>query len=182
MNKHRAKCDVLKKIRKGIADKLGIDLHQRECTFEGECKGTCPKCKQEEDILNREIAKRAGVLALGATASFMLTACAPVGNGNGTPEDPDGAITPEIMDVAGGLMPAEDESSAVVDELMGEPISPDVFVTTGVPAIQGDIAYEDGEDPAPEDEETTPECEEADNSEEEDFPALTGVPLYDGED
>lgn len=175
MNKHKAKCDVLKKIRKGIADKLGIDLHQRECTFAGECKGTCPKCKQEEDILNREIARRAGALALGATASFMLTACAPAGNG--MPQDLDGAITPEIMDLAGNLMPAEDESSAVVDELMGEPIPSDEFVTAGVPAIQGDIVYEEEGEPAEEYEEADDDGESVPITE-----ATLGEIPYDGED
>ena len=29
-----------------------IDLKQEECTYKGECSGTCPKCKQEEEILN----------------------------------------------------------------------------------------------------------------------------------
>ena len=48
----RKKCDALKSVRKVLADKLGIDLHQKECTYEGECVGTCPKCKQEEEILN----------------------------------------------------------------------------------------------------------------------------------
>ena len=42
----REKCNKLKKIRAAVAEKLGIDLHQVECTFEGECTGTCPKCTQ----------------------------------------------------------------------------------------------------------------------------------------
>ena len=51
MNKHKQKCDKLKQVRKDIADKIGVDLHQKECTFSGDCTGTCPKCKQEEEIL-----------------------------------------------------------------------------------------------------------------------------------
>ena len=46
MNRHKVKCDLLKKLRKDLSDTLGIDLHQTECTFEGECTGTCPKCRQ----------------------------------------------------------------------------------------------------------------------------------------
>lgn len=75
MNKNKAKCDILKKIRKNIADKLSIELHQKECTFEGTCTGTCPKCKQEEDILNREISKRMGALTIGAVMGLSMAGC-----------------------------------------------------------------------------------------------------------
>lgn len=36
---HKELCRQLKKIRKDMADKLGIDLHQTECTYPGECSG-----------------------------------------------------------------------------------------------------------------------------------------------
>lgn len=55
MNSHKEKCDILKKIRKEQADLLGIDLNQKECTFEGECNGTCPVCQKEEQILNEAL-------------------------------------------------------------------------------------------------------------------------------
>lgn len=80
MNKGKAKCDRLKKIRKAVADKLNIDLHQQECTFEGNCRGTCPKCKQEEELLNRELLKRAAGAGIGALAGLSLAGCAPIGN------------------------------------------------------------------------------------------------------
>lgn len=74
MNKGRAKCDRLKKIRKAVADKLNVDLHQSECTFEGNCRGTCPKCKQEEEILNRELLKRAAGAGIGVKSGGVRTA------------------------------------------------------------------------------------------------------------
>lgn len=67
---HKEKCRRLKAIRKKVADTIGLDLHQTECTFEGECKGTCPKCAQEEKRLNAAL--------LGGTAcaaAALLTAC-----------------------------------------------------------------------------------------------------------
>lgn len=77
MNRYRARCDRLKKIRRAIADKLGIDLHQVECTYEGDCTGTCPKCEQEENRLNKELLRRAlGVGAIGLMA-FNLSGCTP---------------------------------------------------------------------------------------------------------
>lgn len=77
MNRHKVKCDLLKKLRKDLSDTLGIDLHQTECAFEGECTGTCPKCRQEEDILNAALIKRASAIAIGATALLNLAACTP---------------------------------------------------------------------------------------------------------
>lgn len=189
MNKHRAKCDVLKKIRKGMADKLGVDLHQRECTFDGECKGTCPKCKQEEDILNREIARRAGALALGATASLMLTACSPADIDDGL-QDPG---VPSMTELAGAPMCSEDELPADSGELLGEPLLSEEFATPGeVPIdIEGDIAYEEGDETAPGQEETYyiegniayEESEDIPSEQEEtDYEIAAGAPRYDGED
>lgn len=55
---HKEKCKELKAIRAKIAEDLGIDLQQRECTYEGYCSGTCPKCKSEEMRLNLAIMKK----------------------------------------------------------------------------------------------------------------------------
>lgn len=55
---HKEKCKELKKVRAKMAEDLGIDLHQRECTYEGYCSGTCPKCMKEEMMLNTAIRKR----------------------------------------------------------------------------------------------------------------------------
>lgn len=75
MNKHKKKCDELKKVRKNIADKIGVNLHQKECSFKGTCTGTCPKCKQEEDILNKALLKKAGLIAMTAGMALSMTAC-----------------------------------------------------------------------------------------------------------
>lgn len=40
-------CKTLKEIRKNIAEKNGIQLEIEECTYEGDCSGTCPKCEAE---------------------------------------------------------------------------------------------------------------------------------------
>lgn len=67
---HKELCRQLKKIRKDMADKLGIDLHQTECTYPGECSGTCPKCQREEKILSKALLT--GAIAL---SGISLTAC-----------------------------------------------------------------------------------------------------------
>jgi len=58
MNKGKITCDVLKEIRKQIASENKIEYHTHECTFEGECRGTCPACESEVQYLENEIVKR----------------------------------------------------------------------------------------------------------------------------
>lgn len=54
---HKQNCLELKKMRAEMAEKLGIDLKQTECTYEGYCSGTCPKCRKEEMMLNAALLK-----------------------------------------------------------------------------------------------------------------------------
>ena len=54
---YKEKCKILKEIRLKLAQKLGINLSQEPCTYEGECEGTCPACQEEEKILNEAIVK-----------------------------------------------------------------------------------------------------------------------------
>ena len=72
MNKHRKKCEQLKEIRKNVADTLGVELNQTVCTYERDCKGTCPKCRQEEQKLSKALL--AGT-AVAAGAALLLTGC-----------------------------------------------------------------------------------------------------------
>ncbi len=58
MNKGRVTCDVLKEIRKQIASENQIEYKTHECTFEGECRGTCPACESEVRYLENEIVKK----------------------------------------------------------------------------------------------------------------------------
>ncbi len=72
---HKEKCKIMKDLRKQIADNIGVDLHQTECTYQGECKGTCPRCAQEEKKLNKAlVGKRAAVAGL-AMSTIALTGC-----------------------------------------------------------------------------------------------------------
>jgi len=51
-------CEVLKSIRKQIADLNGIAYTPSECTFSGECTGTCPNCERERQYLERELSSK----------------------------------------------------------------------------------------------------------------------------
>lgn len=77
MDLNKEKCKTLKQIRKRMADVLDIDLHQTECTYEGTCSGTCPKCKQEEQQLNRALLGKTALAAGVVGMSLSLAGCTP---------------------------------------------------------------------------------------------------------
>lgn len=58
MAKGKQTCKILKEIRKQIAAENDIHLVIEECTYQGDCKGTCPKCESEVRYLERELEKR----------------------------------------------------------------------------------------------------------------------------
>lgn len=47
MKNAKDKCEILKEIRKYVAEKYGLDYEPTECNHKGDCKGTCPKCEAE---------------------------------------------------------------------------------------------------------------------------------------
>ena len=58
MAKGKQTCKILKEIRKQIAAENDIKLVIEECTYQGDCLGTCPKCEAEGRYLERELDKR----------------------------------------------------------------------------------------------------------------------------
>lgn len=77
----KRKCKILKEIRQRIADANDIEYVTRECEYQGECKGTCPRCEAEvrylEDQLEkrRQSEKKIAVAAVAAGMLFSATAC-----------------------------------------------------------------------------------------------------------
>ena len=49
----------MENVRKEIAESNGIVYLTSECTFEGECRGTCPKCDAEIRYLDNELQEKA---------------------------------------------------------------------------------------------------------------------------
>ena len=58
MTRGKQTCKILKEIRKQIAEENDIQLVIEECTYQGDCLGTCPKCEAEVRYLERELEKR----------------------------------------------------------------------------------------------------------------------------
>lgn len=80
MNKGKSVCNVLKDVRKAIADVNDIKYEPAECGFEGECRGTCPVCEAEVRYIERELklrrlAGRAVTVAGIALGAAALSAC-----------------------------------------------------------------------------------------------------------
>lgn len=82
--KGKEKCKALKEIRQKIAEQNDIAFAVSECTHQGDCRGTCPKCEAELRYLERqlEIRKNLGkaVVVAGISAGICapLTACNPI--------------------------------------------------------------------------------------------------------
>ena len=95
MPKGKQTCKILKEIRRQIAVENDIEFVTSECTYQGDCKGTCPKCEAEVRYLERELEKRqrlgkAAIFA-GMTIGTAITAagCGPlVSPPNGMMEHP----------------------------------------------------------------------------------------------
>lgn len=77
----REKCRILKKIREKIAQENDIEYVTRECGFQGECRGTCPKCESELRYLEKQLearqaaGRRIAIVALCAGMSLGMAGC-----------------------------------------------------------------------------------------------------------
>ncbi len=54
----KEKCEYLKKLRKEIANRNGIDYNPTSCSNDGPCMGTCPVCEKEAAELMAELRKK----------------------------------------------------------------------------------------------------------------------------
>lgn len=75
----KRKCELLKQIRREIAEANGIVYLTSECTHKGPCKGTCPMCDAEIKYLENELNEKAARgekivlsgISLGSFDSFI---------------------------------------------------------------------------------------------------------------
>ena len=174
--KGKNKCKILKEIRQKIADENDIPYVTRECGYQGECTGTCPKCEAELRYLEQELEKRrslgktVAVAAVAAGLSLSMTACvARGGSGSGGSEVNEPSlptlkppISTELAgDVAtplkGEIAPAETETEEV-EVLAGEALP--LETEPEPPELLGDVVYLPVESELPQSTET-PETTEA---------------------
>ncbi len=71
--KGKRTCKILKDIRRQIALDNDIEFVVSECTYQGDCLGTCPKCDAEVRYLERELAKRQALGKAAMISGMALT-------------------------------------------------------------------------------------------------------------
>ena len=113
-------CRHLKAVRRDIADKNDIELIQEECTHEGPCRGTCPKCEQEVRYLEEKLSERK---RLGKAASIIGVAATIAGSV---------ALTSCNQPLGGDPLPAGMPPEEILE---GDPYLPDDSTTTQLPEI-----------------------------------------------
>lgn len=141
MNKGKKKCEILKTIRCQVAKKNGIPYTYTECTYQGECRGTCPKCEEELRYLTRELdkIKRSGkqVAVAGVAAAVIATSATgcssgfltELGIGEQEQQIAGAMAAPEELDGDVAYIPPEPEETESL--LEGE--VPEEYVTAGEP-------------------------------------------------
>lgn len=151
----KEKCRALKEIRRQIAEKNDIPYAVSQCTHQGNCKGTCPKCEAELRYLERELAlrkslgKAVAVAGISLAAMSGLAACG--SPGASAPETTSGPVSsqtlPETLPAGGSeTLPAGEP--APQDEYMGE-LPEDLVMGEILPAsytIEGDISLQEEPD------------------------------------
>ena len=117
------KCKILKQIRQEIADANDIPYITENCQYQGECKGTCPKCEADLRYLESKLEERRKkglsimVAGMSLLASVSMAGCQKVEN-----------ISPG-NDLSGDVIELEGEEAGPVDpeeyELEGDVIAED---------------------------------------------------------
>lgn len=77
MNHGKNICKQLKEVRRRIALENDIPLEIEECTYKGECSGTCPRCEAEVQYLENSLAERIKLGKVATVAGLALGLAAP---------------------------------------------------------------------------------------------------------
>ena len=125
MEKGKRICQALKELRKRIADANNIPFEMEECTHQGDCPGTCPKCESELRYLMDSIDKREQA---------------------GKPVVLDGIMSEEELRKAFSITPTEENTLKNPEEMetMGLPASPVESGDGSLISIEGTRNHGDG--------------------------------------
>lgn len=118
-------CKILKEIRRQIAEANDIHLVIEECTYKGECEGTCPRCEAEVRYLEQELRHRQQIgkavcvtgLAIGAMSGMAAQAQTADSIRCNMPEIEASELEKELVGKAPRVIPADNlskEDSIVV--------------------------------------------------------------------
>lgn len=146
----KEKCELLKSIRKNIAEMNGIEYYPEQCNHEGNCPGFCPRCDMEASYLMKELRKKevAGFpirIDTESLAQFESLSSEPI------EEDDEDCIvgdirTPGIIappeDLDGDIMPLQGDV-AMPNDFEGEPDENDEEDISSEDPINGEQLLED---------------------------------------
>jgi hypothetical protein len=140
------KCKILKQIRQQIAKENDIPLITKDCTYQGECSGTCPKCEGELQYLEQQLARRRAmgkaVTVAALSIGVMVGAAGCSGGGADLRGDVPVIVAPETTapsekDPDASLIPLPvDDTCTESVEVLGE--FPE---ETEITELEGDVAY-----------------------------------------
>lgn len=146
----KEKCKALKQIRKQIAEKNDIEYAVSECTYQGECKGTCPKCEAElrylekELIIKQGLGKAVAVVGISTSVCTSLTACSPgeavedflweVGKKVGIVEETTGVLPAPMT--SGGNTAVAIDGDMPLPQVTEEPLQGDMPLTKPVQTLE----------------------------------------------
>lgn len=124
----KEKCKMLKQIRMEIAKENDIQMVIEECTHQGRCKGTCPRCEAEVAYLEAQLEKRrnlgkavcvAGISAAMFTSTLQASSVQAYGKtvsettySQGITPTSGGASTPDLMP-EGTMAPASERPTEI---------------------------------------------------------------------
>ena len=124
MAKGKSLCKLLKKIREQIAEANGIDYAPRKCTFEGDCKGTCPACERELGYLESQLSmKRSMGVPIKIIGLSVALASGAACTSNPPETCPSKEISPDSLDeveACGGVEDDSFETPNYIDDLVEE--------------------------------------------------------------
>lgn len=135
--KGKEKCKALKEIRQKIAEQNDIAFAVSECTHQGDCRGTCPKCEAELRYLERQLEIRKSLGKAVVVAGISAGMCAPMVACN-----PIETIGDAIADVYYTINPGAAPMEGAVEYIPPEP-----ELTGDAPYVPEDVAGMEG--PAP---------------------------------
>ena len=109
MEKGKRICEALKALRKRIAEANDIPFEMEECSHEGDCPGTCPKCESELHYLMEAIYRREqegkSVVLYGIMSDEELRKALPI-----VPVERNTPENPEEIQTMGLPIPDADDS------------------------------------------------------------------------
>ena len=122
-------CNQLKTVRKRIAEENDTPLKIEECTYKGECRGTCPRCEAEVRYLENALADRLRLGKVATVAGLALGLATTTTQAAETMP----AVLPEVPYAVSETSHVSDSiitiCGTVVDDKTGEPLP---FVTIRV--------------------------------------------------